>query len=653
MSAIDHVEFNRQLWAQLAEPWERRREWHELQLEPVTSWLLARLRPQQGETVLELAAGNGETGLRVADAIGGSGRLVMTDLAPAMLGTARRRGDQLGLTNVEYSVMNAEQLDLPDSSVDAVVCRYGYMLMPDRERALAETARVLRPGGRLCFAVFAAPLENQFFIVPGSVLIERGHFQPDPSGPHMFTMSDPDQLSLMLSRVGFDDPEIEKLDTPYRFADAADLWSWVREMAGPLALAIGHLDQVECASVRTAIEERAEPFRQPDGSYELPSASLLVSAVRRRPIRRAIQRSSGTGASGRRATYSLLADLPLVIDSYSTQPLTRGADPESTPHTNVVLLYGGQHEGVGEDVTPFPPAQLALRRSEPDLPLAGTWTVSSFSSRLDELELYSGIQLPPGFPKTFRRWAFESAALDLALRQAGISLTDALGRRCQPVSFVNSPLLDADPIGVIQRRLEAYPTLRFKLDPSPDWGQALIDELAATGAVTTVDLKGQYPPQAPIAIEPNPDLYQRLAKGFPDAWLEDPGLTPATSEVLQPHHDRITWDLPVRTPQDIEQLPIPPRAVNIKPARHGTLQRLLDVYDHCAMHGIATYGGGMGELGPGRGQNQYLASIFHPHAPNDIAPVPYNDHEPPPDLPASPLKPTPDMIGFRWEANRT
>jgi hypothetical protein len=343
----------------------------------------------------------------------------------------------------------------------------------------------------------------------------------------------------------------------------------------------------------------------------------------------------------------------LVVDSYSLQPLSRMVSPEIIARTNVVRLHGGQHDGVGEDVTPFPPAQLTLARSEPHLPLAGRWTVGSFSALLDDLDLYAGIELPPGFPKTFRRWAFESAALDLALQQAGVSLAQALDRRCKPVSFVNSPLLGEDPVSVIRRRLEFYSTLRFKLDPSPDWDQPLIDELAATGSVVTVDLKGQYPAAAPVAIKPNPDLYERLADGFPDAWLEDPGLTRATSEVLRPHHDRITWDVPIRTPADIEQLPIPPQAINIKPARHGTLQRLFDVYDYTANHAIATYGGGMGELGPGRGQNQYLASMFHPQAPNDIAPVTYNDRDLPLGLPPSPLKPTPKATGFRWQTDRT
>lgn len=355
------------------------------------------------------------------------------------------------------------------------------------------------------------------------------------------------------------------------------------------------------------------------------------------------------GASNADGTYSLIAELAVVIESHSLEPLARSFSPAFTRYATVVRLRGAGHVGAGEDVTPFEPAQLAFARSEPDFALEGDWTVGSLAAHLDSLELYRDSALPPGFPATFRRWAFESAALDLALRQAGLSLQAALGRTARAVSFVNSPMLGHAPGDTIHRRLKRDPTLRFKLDPSPEWDEGLIEQLAATGAVAILDLKGQYPPQAPVAMAPEPRLYARLAKGFPDAWLEDPGLTTETRAVLEPYRERIAWDVPVRTPNDIAGLPIPPRAINIKPARHGTLRNLFDVYDYCAEHAIPTYGGGMAEIGPGRGQNQYLASIFHPDAPNDIAPIAYNDHELPPDLPTSPLDPAPSTIGFQWE----
>jgi L-alanine-DL-glutamate epimerase-like enolase superfamily enzyme len=344
-----------------------------------------------------------------------------------------------------------------------------------------------------------------------------------------------------------------------------------------------------------------------------------------------------------------MAELPVVIESYSLEPLSRSFSPALTRYATVVWLRGAGHVGAGEDVTPFVPAQLAFGRSKPDLPLAGAWTVDSFAAHLDALELYRDSALPPGFPTTFRRWAFESAVLDLALRQAGASLQAALGRTVRAVSFVNSPILGDAPSDTIHCRLQRDPALQFKLDPSPDWDEELIAQLAATGAVAIIDLKGQYPPQAPVAMAPEPDLYARLARGFPDAWLEDPGLTTETRAVLDPYRERIAWDVPVRTPDDVARLPIPPRAINIKPARHGTLRHLFDVYDYCAGQGIPTYGGGMAEIGPGRGQNQYLASMFHPDAPNDIAPIAYNDHELSPDLPTGPLNPAPSAIGFQWD----
>jgi len=170
-------------------------------------------------------------------------------------------------------------------------------------------------------------------------------------------------------------------------------------------------------------------------------------------------------------------------------------------------------------------------------------------------------------------------------------------------------------------------------------------QLAASGAVVTADYKGYYTDQDP---PPDADLYRRVADGFPDAYLEDPALTDETETVLEPHRERVTWDAPVHSVADVEQLRWPPRVLNSKPSRFGRLQELLAFYDHCERHGIELYGGGMFELGPGRGQIQYLASLFHPGGPHDVAPGAYNDPEPTSGLPPSPLDPPPAATGFRW-----
>jgi L-alanine-DL-glutamate epimerase-like enolase superfamily enzyme len=266
--------------------------------------------------------------------------------------------------------------------------------------------------------------------------------------------------------------------------------------------------------------------------------------------------------------------------------------------------------------------------------LAGEHTLESYSRALE----------PHGFD-LYRRWAFESAALDLALQQAGLSLADALGREPRPVRFVVSKRFES--IDELRRLLDRYPSTRFKLDPTSDWSDDLVAELAVTGAVDTVDLKGAYH-GTPVDQAPDPVLYDRVAHGFPEAWIEDPALTPETEPVLAPHRDRITWDAPIHSVADVEALPFPPRALNVKPSRFGPLRELFAFYDHCAARGILLYGGGQFELGPGRGQIQYLASLFCPDAPSDVAPGGYNAVAPADGLPVSPLEPAPAPTGFRW-----
>lgn len=346
-------------------------------------------------------------------------------------------------------------------------------------------------------------------------------------------------------------------------------------------------------------------------------------------------------------TYALLAQLPLEIESYSLQALSAPM-AQRTRHSTVIRLHGGGEEGLGEDATPTEAEQLAFQQAPPTLAVSGSWTIDSFSCQLDTLDLFPE---PPSSDRwrSFRRWGFESAALDLALRQAGRSLADAVARRSRPVRFVNSLRLPEPPtIDPIRERLELFPELRFKLDPAADWSAHLIAELAATSAVETLDLKGQYPPGSPFTLGPDPELYELLASAFPDAWIEDPAITPETWKVLEPHRDRITWDAPLHSIADIEQLAARPKAVNIKPVRFGSLRTLLGVYDYCADIGTAMYGGGFGELGPGRDHIQYLASLFHPDTPNDVAPPGYNQATLEPALPTSPLPAVPAATGFRW-----
>ena len=348
-------------------------------------------------------------------------------------------------------------------------------------------------------------------------------------------------------------------------------------------------------------------------------------------------------------TYSLLAELPLRVESYSLEGLERDVSSDFTRLSTLIHLAGGGQTGTGEDVTYDQLDHVAFQDAGPTHDLAGEHTIHGFSKVLEELNLWPDPPINEA-SHDYRRWAFESAALDLALRQAGRSLADVLGRELQPVNFVVSMRLGEPPsIEPLRSRLERYPDLRFKLDPTSSWDDALVDELVSTGAVDSVDLKGFYR-GSPVDQDADPELYRRVAEAFPDAWIEDPALTAETDPLLEPHRDRITWDAPIHSVDDITALPFPPKMVNIKPSRFGSLERLCAAYDHCEENGIGAYGGGQFELGAGRAHIQYLASLFHPGTPNDVAPGGYNDPEPAPGLPTSPLTPPAAATGFRFDA---
>lgn len=348
------------------------------------------------------------------------------------------------------------------------------------------------------------------------------------------------------------------------------------------------------------------------------------------------------------STYARLAGLPLVIDRCELQPLVRDTSSGFTKVSLVVRLTGGSHVGEGEDITWDQIDQIELLRGGGNLSwLHGARTFDELSTLLGLANLFPVAPIRES-ARFYRRWAFESAALDLALRQNDLSLQEAVGRTARPVNFVASARLGDPPsLAGLRAWLEQNPELRFKLDPTPGWDDELVAALARLNRVDVVDLKGSYR-NLSVAMAPQPSLYRRVIEGLPGAWIEDPALTPATEPLLVEHRQRITWDEPIHSVADIEALAWRPRMLNVKPARFGSVRAVFDTYDHCEAHGIGIYGGGMFEQGPGRGQLQYLASLFHPDAPNDIAPPEYNSQDIPPDLPHAPLSPDPHRTGFRW-----
>ncbi len=350
------------------------------------------------------------------------------------------------------------------------------------------------------------------------------------------------------------------------------------------------------------------------------------------------------------SAWERLADLPLQIEGYELERLERDVSSGFTRVSTVIRLAGGGTDGVGEDVSYDAPDHDRLQEAGAALPLAGEWTLASFCDHVEALDLWPA---PPEREASvlYRIWAYESAALDLALRQAGTSLHERLGLEPRPVRFVVSMRLGEpatiDPLKAI---LERYPDLQFKLDPTNDWTPMLAAAVAATGAVESLDLKGQYKGSI-VDVEADPELYKMLLMTFPSAWLEDPHTGIAEIDaIVEGVQDRVTWDAVIHSVADIEALPFPPQMVNVKPSRLGPLRELFATYAHCAERGIGMYGGGQFELGPGRGQIQYLASLFHPDGPNDVAPGGYNSTVPERGLPGSPLPVAAAPTGFRWSS---
>ncbi|WP_435361502.1 hypothetical protein [Haloarchaeobius sp. DFWS5] len=346
------------------------------------------------------------------------------------------------------------------------------------------------------------------------------------------------------------------------------------------------------------------------------------------------------------ALYDAVADLELTVDDCRLERHERETSSDFTRVTTVVSLRGDGVVGRGEDVTYDTEDHDALHATD-GFDLTGTYTLDEFSDHLDDVSLF------PTSPARetahhYRRWAVESAALDLALRQTETNFADTLGRRYDPVRFVVSTRLGDPPsfdrIDAIQN---VWPDAEFKLDPVPEWDDALIERLAATDAVRVLDLKGLYEGTS-VDQAADPDLYRRIVAGFPDSVIEDPALDDETRPLFDGHEDRVSWDYPITGVESVENLPFEPRWLNIKPSRFGTLQSVLDTIDYCIDHDITMYGGGQFELDVGREHIQAFASLFYPDAPNDVAPSGYNDPELDDNLSRSPLEQQATLTGLDW-----
>lgn len=263
------------MWDALAVAWDARGNWHARVTAALTRRMVDDLDVRPGNRVVEFACGPTSDGaLEVAHRCPDC-EVVATDISPAMLAAAERRGAGSG---VRYRLLDVAAPDLPDGSVDRILARWVYMLLPDPQPALAAARRALADGGRLVFAVFDVPSANTFFMLPAQVLIERGHLQPpQPGQPSMFALADPAGTTALLERAGFTHISHAAVDLSYTFADRDDLWSCVAEFTGPVSLTIARLPASDAADIRSEIEARAAAFADGDG-YALPGRTLVFTA---------------------------------------------------------------------------------------------------------------------------------------------------------------------------------------------------------------------------------------------------------------------------------------------------------------------------------------------------------------------------------------
>lgn len=343
-----------------------------------------------------------------------------------------------------------------------------------------------------------------------------------------------------------------------------------------------------------------------------------------------------------------IASLPLTIDDISLKLYEQPTSSGFTRTTTEVQLTGDGNTGYGEDVTYTSESHYHLQDAKLTNILLQDATFDSFSNQVNSIDLFFNESPEQEVYRNYRQWGFESAALDLALRQQEISFGECIARTYRPISFVVSTRLGDPPsFDRIARLREMDPTINLKLDPTSDWEQALIDTLADTHAVKILDFKGLYE-NSDVEQAPNADLYQQIIDRFPNAILEDPGITDQTRDILTTETHRISWDYPITDVDSITERPWKPTWINIKPSRFGSVKTLFDTIEYCQTNRIKMYGGGQFELSIGRSHLHHLASLFYPDGPNDVAPREYNEPTVKGGLQTSPIDPPTEPNGFSW-----
>lgn len=256
----------REQWQSTAAAWDRWGPTLEAWLGPATEVMLDLARVGHGCQVLDIAAGTGGQTLAAAARVGAAGRVLATDISPAILDFAQTNARAAGLANVDVQVMDGEDLQVEPGAFDAAISRVGLIYFPDRQRALAGVLRSLRPGGRFATIVYSTPDRNPFFSIPVSVVRDRAQLPPPaPDQPGPFSLGAAGVAEAALSEAGFTDVVAVRLDAPVRLASAAECVRFEQESFGALHQMLSALDAEQQAAAWEEVGERLAAFETAEG----------------------------------------------------------------------------------------------------------------------------------------------------------------------------------------------------------------------------------------------------------------------------------------------------------------------------------------------------------------------------------------------------
>ncbi len=267
-------------WGEAAAGWQRYDE-HIMRVSaPVTEMLLELAQVAPGKRVLDVACGTGEPALPAAKMVGPSGFVLATDMAPEMVEVARDKASAQGVGNVEFRLVDGEELGVPPASFDAVTCRWGMMFMPEPLKFLYQAYEALKPGGRIAAAVWGPPERNPFITLP--MVTVRKHVEvpaQDPTAPGgIFSLADRSKLEFVFERAGFGDIRVEGFELPMAVWDSGyEYWQFCTAIMGPLRALLETLPKALRDQIGEEVATAAGGGDQ-NGGVSLAGYPLLASA---------------------------------------------------------------------------------------------------------------------------------------------------------------------------------------------------------------------------------------------------------------------------------------------------------------------------------------------------------------------------------------